>query len=107
MPREDRRIFFDYGETYKAIYALCVQKDMKKPPPGVVKAITAHPDDKTQIVIKIENPQTNESGELTLSRDFLAASLMLFCRTCQIPLPKSAQKSVELGADNVILRVIV
>lgn len=105
MPREDRRIIFEFGEAYKAIYALCVQKDMKKPPPGALTAIREHPEDKSKVVIRLENPQFKEVTEREYSRDFLAAALMLYCRTCRVPLPKTAQKSVELAQDNVILRV--
>lgn len=105
MPREDRRIIFEFQETYKALYALCVQNDMKKPPPGLVAAVVVHPADSTKLLVRIENPLNNMAQDVEFSRDFLAAALMLYCRTCRIPLPKTAQKSVELGPDNVILRV--
>lgn len=45
MPREDRRIIFEFQETYKALYAMCVQREMKKPPPGMVAAVVVHPTD--------------------------------------------------------------
>lgn len=105
MPREDRRIIFEFQETYKALFALCVQKEMKKPPPGLVAAVNQHPDDSTKILVRIENPHSNMVQDVEFTRDFLAAALMLYCRTCRIPLPKSAQKSVELGTDSIILRV--
>lgn len=105
MPHEDRRIIFEFQETYKALYALCVQKEMKKPPPGVVAAVIVHPMEATKVLVRIENPQTNRAQDVEFTRDFLAAALMLYCRTCRIPLPKTGKKSVEFLENNIILRV--
>jgi hypothetical protein len=105
MPREDRRIYFDYDETYKAIYALCVQRDFKKPAIGAIKSIEPHPDDSGKLNVLIENDLDHSSKVMEYNRDFLAAALMLFCRSLSIPLPKSAQKSIELVPGSAVLRV--
>lgn len=105
MPREDRRIYFEFQETYKALYAMCVQKEIRKPPPGMVAAVMLHPTDTTKVLVRIENAHSNFAQDVEFTRDFLAAALMLYCRTCRIPLPKTAQKSVEFATDSVILRV--
>lgn len=105
MPREDRRIIFEFQETYKALYALCMQKELRTPPPGLVASVVMHPADATKVLVRIENPHKNVAQDVEFTRDFLAAALMLYCRTCRIPLPKTAQKSVELAQENVILRV--
>ena len=39
MPKEDRRIIFSSEEVYNAIYAVSVQKQVPRPPPGAVKAV--------------------------------------------------------------------
>lgn len=105
MPREDRRIIFEFQETYKALYAMCVQREMKKPPPGMVAAVVVHPTDSTKVLVRIENAHSNTAQDIEFTRDFLAAALMLYCRTLRIPLPKTAQKSVDFLPDGVILRV--
>jgi hypothetical protein len=105
MPREDRRIYFDYEETYKALFALCIQREFKKPPAGIIKAIEVNSEDSTKLTIQIDNPLEHASHRMEYSRDFLAAALMLFCRSQSIPLPKAAQKSVEFNYGTVILRV--
>lgn len=107
MPKEDRRIIFDYDEVYKALYALCVQKNMKKPPAGRVQSVTADDDDPATIILNLVNPGENfdPESEVEYARDFLAAALMLACRGQRIPLPKTAQKSVMIKEDSVILRV--
>lgn len=107
MPREDRRIIFDFVEAYKAIYALSVQKEMRKPPPGVISRIAADTENDQNLKIMIENPQDNSTAQKEYSRDFLAAALMLYCRTLGIPLAKKSQKSVEFTGDSVVLRITI
>ena len=106
MPREDRRIYFSYDETYKAIYALAMQKGLKKPPPGEIVKIEKSEGDDKQLVITLQNPQENwdEPKKMEYSRDFIAAAFMLMCRGAGIPLPKSAKKSVVLSSNEIILR---
>ena len=107
MPHEDRRIIFDYSETYKAIYALCVQKEMRKPPPGAIAAISLDPADDQKVRVRIENKHDNTEAENEYTRDFMAAALMLFCRSHSIPLAKKAKKLVEFGSDHVMLRIVI
>lgn len=105
MPREDRRISFENEEVYKAVFALCTQKQMKKPIPGVILKVIDS-GDAGPVVLEIGNPlHSSDSVKEEYTRDFLAAALMLFCRGCGIPLPKSARKSVMVIEGTVILRV--
>ena len=107
MPKEDRRILFSNDEVYKAVYALSVQKQLRKPPPGAVQSVLEKDGDENTIVLKMENPADNSKEEREYSRDFIAASLMVFCRGAGIPLPKSARKSVMINNGDVILRVLI
>lgn len=105
MPREDRRIIFEYDEAYKAIYAMCVQREMKKPPAGRIVSIKKHQGDESQVMVQIENPLDKTEAAIQYSRDFIAAALMLYCRGLGIPLPKNASKSVMLADEQLALRV--
>lgn len=105
MPTEDRRIIFDNNEVYKAIYALCHQKQLKKPPAGQINDVSLDPKDTSKVIVNLINPQEKTQRDLEYSRDFLAAALMLFCRGCGIPLPKGANKSVVIDGETVILRI--
>ena len=105
MPREDRRITFDYDEVYKALYALSVQKQLQKPIPGQIMRVREDEEDKTKILIDIENPQEKIKITRDYSSDFLAAALMLFCRGLAIPIPKRAQKTVVIQDGQVVLRI--
>ncbi len=104
MPREDRRIIFDDDEVYKALYALCFQRQIKTPPPGKIIKISEDAENKGQILISLQNPQDKTNADLEYTQDFLAAALMLFCRGAGIPLPKSAKKSVLIQDGQVVLR---
>lgn len=107
MPQEDRRLVFDYEEIYRAIYALCAQREMRKLPPGMIVDVSADDKNADVIWLKIENPQEASATELTYTRDFLAAAMMLYCRGQGIPLPKKGQKSVMINRGSVVLRIVL
>ena len=86
---------------------MCVQKEMKKPPPGAIVSITVDANDDKNLHFRIENNLDNTEGDREYSRDFLAAALMLYCRTLRIPLPKGARKSVDIQSEKVILHISV
>jgi len=105
MPYEDRRISFDYVETYKAMFALCVQKGVLQPCVGSIAAINFKAGDDKSVVVRFVNGLQGAAGTREYSLDFLAAALLLYCRTCSIPVPKKAMKSVELGDERVTLHM--
>ncbi len=107
MPTEDRRIIFSSDEVYKALYALCAQKQVKMPPPGTVKAIEQDEKDESKIFLHLENPGNDSENTVEYSRDFLAAALLLFCRGLGIPVAKSGKKSVLLNDGKVMLRITI
>lgn len=107
MPTEDRRILFSNEEVYKALYALCSQKQLPKPVPGHITAITQDAEDTAKLFIQIENPQNSSKSRVEYSRDFMAAALLLFCRGLGIPIAKAAQKSVLIKDGQVTLRIVI
>lgn len=107
MPREDRRIIFSFEETYKALYALCMQKEIRRPPPGSITGVDVDKDDDKKLKVKLDNMQENTKHEVEYSRDFLAAALLLYCRSQNIPVSKRSSKSVEFRPDSVVLRLVI
>ncbi|PZQ46918.1 MAG: hypothetical protein DI551_04305 [Micavibrio aeruginosavorus] len=105
MPREDRRIFFDYDETYKALYQLCTQKGLPKPPAGSIARLEVNPENPLEIDFFLESNKSGGVEVIRYTKDFIVAALMIMCRTIGIPLPKGANKSMELQGDQIILRV--
>jgi hypothetical protein len=105
MPREDRRISLDHAETYKAIFTLCMQNEMPRPFAGSIIALNFKAEDDRCVVVRFANGLQETSVTSEHSRDFLAAALMLYCRICNIPIPKKAMKSVDLGDERVTLHI--
>lgn len=105
MPREDRRIFFDFDETYKAVYQLCTQKGVPKPPSGHIIRVEQNLENPLELDLFLENSKTGAIEAVRYSKDFVVAGLMILCRSIGIPLPKGANKSLELNREKVILRV--
>jgi len=105
MPQEDRKIIFDFQELYKAIYALSMRWEKKLPPPGVIVKIETHASDDGTLIVYIKNDHHGDLNKEEYTHDFLAAALMLFCRSCEVPVPKQSRKSVELKAGAIVLRV--
>lgn len=105
MPREDRRIFFDYEETYKAIYSLCTQKGLPKPASGYIIRIEPNLENPLELDIFLESHRSGSLETVKYTKDFVVAALMIMCRTIGIPLPKGASKTLELQHDKVVLRV--
>jgi hypothetical protein len=107
VPREDRRIVFDLTETYKAIFALCMKKGMARPYAGSITAITYKDNDDKNVVVRFVDELHGKAAISEYSADFMAAALVLYCRTCAIPIPKRGRKSVEAGGASVTLRIIL
>ncbi len=107
MVREDRRISVDFTETYNAIFALCAKQGMPRPLPGSIAAITVKDNDDNRVVVTIANGLHGTAATSEYSRDLLAASLVLYCRTCGIPVPRKGRKSVEPGGASVTLRILL
>lgn len=105
MPSEDRKIIFTFEEVYKALYAMTVQKEMKKLPVGAIKSIAKSTTSSDQYTVWIEDDYTMESNEIGFGGDFLAAALMVFCRSQGIPMSKKARKSVEIDGAHLVLRL--
>lgn len=105
MPREDRRIYFDHDETFKAVYQLCGQKGLPKPPAGYIIRVEPNIENPMDLDVILENHRSSALETIHYSKDFVVAALMIYCRGAGIPLPKGANKSLELSKDKIILRV--
>lgn len=105
MPREERRIFFDYEEAYKAVQLLSLEKGLAKQPAGSVSVVEISPNDPQQINFVILKEKSGLEAVVPFSRDFLLAALMTMCHGIGIPLPKGANKSLEIMPEKIIIRV--
>ena len=105
MPREDRRICFDFTETYKAIFTLCMQNELPRPFAGSITALNFKAEDDRCVVVRFANGLQETTATSEYSRDFLTAALIRYCQSCAIPLPKKGMKSVEPGDEGITLHI--
>jgi hypothetical protein len=105
MPREDRRIFFDFEEIYKAIDLLCHEKGLAKPVPGYIINVEYDPENPLEVEITMENNRSGSVEVVKYTKDFMVAALMAACRAVNIPLPKGANKAMEIHEEKIALRV--
>ncbi len=105
MPREDRRIFFDHDETYKAVYTFCMQKEVAKPPAGALLRVAVNVENPLELDFIIEGQRDQKLEMVKYTKDFVVAAMMIMCRGIGIPLPKAANKSLEVVNDKIVLRV--
>lgn len=105
MPKEDRRIIFENEEVYKALFALATQKEIPKPPPGILTDMKLLEGPPPEVQVRLENPAQNFNEEIKYSYDFVAAALMMYCRGSGIPLPKKAHKNLLMTEGKLVLRV--
>lgn len=105
MPREERRIFFDNEEAYKAIFAFSEVKALPKPPLGHISLIENHADNPLEIIVTLENGRTGSTDTIKYKKDFAIAALMNLCRDAGIPLPKGSNKTLEIIDGKAVLRV--
>jgi hypothetical protein len=105
MPREDRRLYFDYEETLTAVQELCAQKGITVPTDGRILHAAFYASNPSEVEFSFENLRFNRNQKLKYSKDFIVAALMIACAAANIPLPKGTLKSLELDKDSVILRI--
>lgn len=104
MPHEDRRIFFTYEEVHEALTAFATKRGTERPPQGHIVTVTQSDDLQTSIDCVFENHVTNRLENRLYTKDVVSAALMLYCRDHRVPLPKAANKLLEIGKDRLILR---
>ncbi len=105
MPQEDRLIKFDYLELYSAVFSLCSQRGEKRPVSGSIVEVYHPEGDVSRVSIEFYDKKTAKNVVQEYSRDFIAAALMMYCRSSGVPLPKSANKALSIGCDDLTLRV--
>ncbi len=105
MPREDRRIIFDLEELLKAIYLLNGMKSLPPPPSGVIGDVAGSLENPTEVNIVFKGHANSPEEPIRYKKDFVIAALMTFCHDIGIPLPKGANKTLEMESEQIVLRV--
>ncbi|MBP7336051.1 hypothetical protein [Niveispirillum sp.] len=76
-----------------------------KQPPGLLGPIVIRSADPLVLGVKIQATGSSTYREVEMEESEVAAMLIVFCRKLKIPLPRTANKSIEVEGDNIALIV--
>ena len=95
MPTEIRKIVFDVDEVRGATVDFCLRHHIAMPRANIDAVRIA--DDRDATVTMVFTPANpSHPDEVSLSRDQTAAALIRYCMEHRIPLPRHAQKVLQV-----------
>ncbi len=104
MPEELRKILFSKEEVQAAVVNYCLRAKIPLPNKNIEDLeVQAHP--KAMVVLKYAATDPEETNEVELSRDQVAAALIRYCSAINVPLPRGAQKVLQPGNDGIYLLI--
>jgi hypothetical protein len=106
VPTEVRFIVFSPDEVRNAAIAYVRKQVQEIGPSDIVTVEVAGPQDTPTAVIQVQASQTNKVIDqrlMHLDQQHLTAALILHCYERRIPLPKGADKRVELTVNGLTL----
>ncbi|MCH7487729.1 MAG: hypothetical protein IIC04_12175 [Proteobacteria bacterium] len=103
MPKELRKLTFSAGELQAAVMDYCLRTKIPVPKANIQDLVLS--DDPEETVTIQFMPTEGQISEVKLAREQVAASLIRFCGLNAIPLPRSAQKvlQVQNGALSLMI----
>jgi hypothetical protein len=104
VPEELRKILFPKDEVQAAVVDYCLRSKIRLPDKNIGDLeVSADPD--AMVVLKYADTGPEEANEVELSRDQVAAALIRYCSSINVPLPRSAQKVLQPGDDGISLLI--
>ncbi len=104
MPEELRKILFAKDEVQAAVVDYCLRSKIPLPDKNIDE-LEVRADPEAMVVLKYADAGPEETGEVELSRDQVAAALIRYCSSINVPLPRSAQKVLQPGDDGISLLI--
>jgi hypothetical protein len=101
MPKELRKVVFTRDELQAAAVAYCYRQGMKLPK-GMLQSVTFENE---QVSLNFSVISEKGPTRIRLTRDQIAAAIILYCRSLRIPIPKQSQKIVNPDGDGIALLV--
>lgn len=77
----------------------------QKQPPGLLGPIMIRSDNPLILGVKIQAMGSSVYREIEMEEAEVAAMLIIYCRKMKIPLPRAAEKSMEVDGDRIALIV--
>ena len=89
MPEEIRKILFPKDELQAAVVDFCLRSKIWLPNKNIDE-LEVCADPEAMVVLKYAATGPEEATEVELSRDQVAAALIRYCSSINVPLPRSA-----------------
>ena len=104
MPEELRKILFPKDEVQAAVVDYCLRSKIRLPERNI-EELEVRDDPKAMVVLKYADGGPDEENEVELSRDQVAAALIRYCSSINVPLPRSARKVLQPADDGISLLI--
>ncbi len=104
MPEELRKILFSEDELQAAVVDYCLRAKIRLPD-KIIDDLEVRADPEAMVVLKYADTGPEEASEVELSRDQVAAALIRYCSSINVPLPRSAQKVLQPGDGGISLLI--
>ena len=104
MPEELRKILFSKDEVQAAVVDYCLRSKIRLPDKNI-DDLEVRADPEAMVVLKYADTGPGDTNEVELSRDQMAASLIRYCSSINVPLPRSARKVLRPGDDGISLLI--
>ncbi len=101
MPSEFRRIVFGNAELRLAIDSY----DKSSLPPGQLQSVKFRDGARDQLVLGLRADGSDDVTPVVLSTAIVAVSLIRYCISTRVPLPRDAQKALTMSGDNIALEL--
>jgi hypothetical protein len=100
MPSEFRRIVFGNAELRQAIDSY----DKASLPPGRLLSVKFRDAAHDHLVLTLQQ-EGGKTEAVVLATSIVAVSLIRYCISSHVPLPRGAQKALTMSGDNVALEL--
>ncbi len=103
---EVRTITFPKDAMIAAIKFLAAAANQPLPP-GRLESCVVRSEPDIAITLRIRDESTGALNEQEFTAERLGAAMIAYCRQVGVPLPRSAEKSLSVSGDNLMLCVQV
>ena len=104
MPEELRKIHFPNDELQAAIVDYCLRSKIRLLDKNI-EELEVRDDPDVMVVLKYAVTGPDENNEVELSRDQVAAALIRYCSSINVPLPRSARKVLQPTDKGISLMI--
>ena len=104
MPMELRKLFFAVDEVKAAVVDFCLFDGIRLPDGGM-EAFRIGKTFEDAVTMKFDTKNPSHPDTIVLDRDKVAAALVRYCNTHDIPIPRVGQKAFQPEDDGIALMI--